>query len=62
MLHLGGLRPYTKIFQKLIKFGKGKECSLFFNSVSDEEKYNFMILRPVANVIKLFTAVRYDFS
>ncbi len=40
-----------------------KHSSLFVRSLIDgEEKKSFIRLTPVANVIKLFTAVSYDFS
>ncbi len=38
-----------------------KHSSSFAGSVDGEEK-SFVTLRPVANVIKLFKAVSYDFS
>jgi hypothetical protein len=43
------------------RVSKGKPSSLLGLVISDEEK-SFITLTPVANVIKLFTAVSYDFS
>ncbi len=43
-------------------FETDKHASLFIRSFGDEEDKAFKSLTPVANVLKHFTAVSYDFS
>jgi hypothetical protein len=53
--------PYLQNKARLKVLERGKHSSLFNRRIDDKLKL-FFGLTPVANVIKLFTAVRYDFS